>query len=398
MRDILIADSTDIKFACSQCGQRMVVEKSAAGLRADCPMCGSPVTVPHTHPPADATRSDAPVAEQVAPAQSRREPGRESAAQVAAELESAREEIARQQALFKKAVDECERLTANATHVQAEIKSFQSDRQQLKADVAQARLAAATAEAHATQLAEALAAAQQELAVLRNEAETEITDLNERLSATETRLAVREREMREGKAEHTEALRSLAKTRVEFSKVNTEAAGLRTEVEVLKQEFQAVTQGLAISQEQLRAAQARLEILSEEHRQASTECADWRRQAEGLRHDLDALDTGHNLLELRAQHEELQQKHRNLETELAERSEAAKKDNDVLRGIVDRQNTTLGAYHGELRRLRRARFALRLVYGLFSLGLLALGFVAFFVFAPQHFTKVLGPYLKIFWH
>jgi len=386
MRDTLIADSTDIKFECTQCGQRMLVEKSAAGQRADCPMCGNPVLVPHVHPPAEVTKGEAAVEEPVAPPQA------------VGELEEARAEIARLQALFKKAVDECERLTANATPVQAEIKSFQSDRQQLKVDAAQARLAATTAEAHVAQLADGLAAAQQELAVLRSDAETEITALNERLSAAETRVATREREMRESKGEHTEALRSLARTRAEFAKVNSEAGGLRSEVEVLQQEFQAVTQGLAVSQEQLRETQARLEIVTGEHRQAGTERDEWRQQAEGFRRDLAALDTGRDLIELRARHQELQQKHQSLETTLAERTEAAKKDNDVLRGIVDRQNTTLAICHSDLRRLRRARFALRLVYGLFTLGLLVLGYLACYVFAPQHFTKILGPYLKIFGH
>jgi len=394
MRDTLIADSTDIKFECSQCGQRMLVERSAAGQKADCPKCGSPVTVPQLAPPAEIIETETPAT----PAPSRHEAGGEGAPHVVVALEEARAEIARLHALFKKAVDECERLRANATHVQAEIKSFQSDRQQLKADVAQARLAAATAEAHAAQIADALTAAQQELLVLRSEAETEITDLNERLSAAETHLAARERELREGKGEHTEALRSLAKTRAEFTKVNTEAKGLRGEVEVLRQEFQSITQGLAISQEQLRETQTRLETLTEEHGQASTERDDWRQQAEGFRRDLEALDTGRDLLELRTQHQALLQKHQSLETALAEQTEAAKKDNDVLRGIVARQNTTLGVHHSELRRLRRARFGLRLVYGLFTLGLLVLGYVAFYVFAPQQFARILGPYLKIFWH
>jgi ribosomal protein L11 methyltransferase len=42
-------DDVDIKFACKQCGQRMLVETAAAGLTGDCPSCGSAVTVPHVH-------------------------------------------------------------------------------------------------------------------------------------------------------------------------------------------------------------------------------------------------------------------------------------------------------------------------------------------------------------
>jgi chromosome segregation ATPase len=391
MRDTLIADNTDIKFECPQCEQRMVVEKSAAGLKADCPKCGHPITVPHVSAP-ETIKGEA----QTVHGQFRHESVSDDAPQVVDQLEAARTEIARQNALFKKAVDECERLKANATHVQAENKSFQADRQQLKADLAQARMAAATAEAQAVQVADSLTAIQRELTVLRSEAEAEITELHRRLSTAKTQLAASEKEMREGKSEHTEALRSLAKTRAEFSKVNTEAARLRSEIEVLQKEFQAVTQGLAVSQEQLQEVRARFKVVDEEHQQASTERDDWRQQAEGLQHDLAALDAGRDLLEVRARHKELQQQHQRLEIALAERDEAAKKNDEVLRGIVNRQNTTLGVYHSELRHLRRARFTLRLVYGLFTLGLLALGYVACYVFAPQQFSRIVGPYLKMF--
>lgn len=329
--------------------------------------------------------------EQAAPVRPKREhPGRASAPQLEAELAEAQAEIARQHALFKKAVDECERLNASTTHVQAELKTFQVDRQQLKADLVQARQAATVAEARASELADTLSAVQQENDALRYQAEVDVNALQERISAVEAELAAREQELAEGKVEHTDALRSLAKTRAEHSKLNTEAAGLRSDVEILRHDFEATTQELASTSQQLFELQGRWETLTEEHRQASTERDEWRRQAEQFRHDLTALDTGRDLLELRGQHEDLQRKHQSLEITLAERTEEAKKDNDVLRGIVTRQNNTLGVYHSELRRLRRARYGLRLVYGLFALGLVTLGFVAFYVFAPHELMKLLG--------
>ncbi|MEP6714820.1 MAG: hypothetical protein ABJC09_04560 [Terriglobia bacterium] len=385
----MIADSADIKFECSQCGQRMVVERSAAGLSADCPMCSTPVTVPQVHAPADKGKAEAPVGEQSPPARTPPD-GWESTQQVEAELAEARAEISRQHALFKKAVDECERLNANTTHVQAEIKSFQADRQQLKADLAQARQMAAAAEARASELGDAFSAVQAENGALRYQAEVDVNAVQERLAAVEAQLAAREQELIAGKTEHTDALRSLAKTRAEHSKLNTEAAGLRSEVEILRHDFESTTQELAATSQQLFETQGRWEALTEEHGQASAERDEWRRQAEQFRHDLTALDTGRDLLELRVQHEHLERKHQALEITLAERTEEAKKDNDVLRGIVTRQNTTLGVYHSELRRLRRGRYALRLVYGLFALGLLVLGFVALNVFAPQELAKLLG--------
>jgi hypothetical protein len=51
------------------------------------------------------------------------------------------------------------------------------------------------------------------------------------------------------------------------------------------------------------------------------------------------------------------------------------KDNDVLRGIVDRQNAELQARHIELVRFKRARMGLRMVYVGFGIGLVTLAIV-----------------------
>src|SRR4051812_32355904 len=110
MRDDMIAESADIKFACPQCGQRIVVDKSAAGLHGTCPICEGPVTVPflenaehglpdlgngpYADPGLEETREELfGSAEQVG--------------QLQRQLDQARSEIERQHALFKKAVDEC---------------------------------------------------------------------------------------------------------------------------------------------------------------------------------------------------------------------------------------------------------------------------------------------------
>lgn len=390
MRDTLIADD-DIKFECSQCGQRIVVEKSAAGLKADCPGCRTPVTVPSVDTMVEPDKKEAAVTEhpqQVATPADHPHPTLGPAQSLEAELTEARSEIARQHSLFKKAVDECERLNANATHIQAELKSFQADRQQLKADLAQARHASATAEARVSELVDAFSALQQEHGAYRYQTEIDLNLLHERVSSAEAQLAARESELQESRTDHTDALRSLARTRAEFTKVNTEVTGLRSEVETLRNDFEATTQELAVTSQQLHEVQANWETLTEEHQQVSAERDDWRKQAEGFHNDLAALDTGRDLLDLRAQHAELQKKHQSLEITLAEQVERSRKESDVLRGIVERQNATLDSQHHELRRLRRARFTMRLVYALFSLGMLALGYAAFYVFAPQQLMKV----------
>lgn len=270
------------------------------------------------------------------------------------------------------------------------LKSYQADRQQLKIDLGHSRQAVATAESRISELVDTLSALQQENGALRYQLEVDVNTLTERLSVADAQLAARESELEQNKTELTNALRSLAKTRAEYSKVHMEAAGLRSEVEVLRNNFEATTQELATTSQQLFDVKDRFDALTEEHQVATTERDDWRQQAEGFRRDLSQIDSGRELLDLRAEHAELQRKHQSLESALAEQAEAAKRDNDVLRGIVERQNATLGGHHNELRRLRRARFSLRLVYAIFALGLLALTFVALYVFAPQQLMKVVG--------
>ncbi|MEZ0257068.1 MAG: hypothetical protein ACAI37_17420 [Chthoniobacter sp.] len=352
-------------------------------------MCSTPLTVPPEPPVVAALSTVETLAAETAPVVPKvDEPKWKTAEQLGTELAEAHAEIERQHSLFKKAVEECERLNANGTHIQVELKSFQADRQQLKADLAQTRQAAAAAEARASELADTLSAAQEENGALRYQAEVDVNALQERISVVETQLAGREQELQKTKAEHTDALRSLARTRAEFTKTHTEATGLRSEVEVLRNDFETTTQELATTSQQLFNVKGSLEILTEEHQVATAERDDWRQQAEGYRQDLSQIDNGRELLELRAQHTELQSKHQSLEVAMAEQAAAAKKENDVLRGIVERQNATLGTHHGELRRLRRARFSLRLVYGIFSLGLLILAFLAVYIFAPQQLAKV----------
>jgi chromosome segregation ATPase len=296
-------------------------------------------------------------------------------------LEQARAEITRQHALFKKAVDECERLTASATHIQAELKIFHADRQQLRAEAAQNRHAIQAAEARIAELEEALAGSQQGNARLHEQIQTDVTTLNEQLTS-------REHELHERTTELAQVVRNYAKAKSDLSTSIVEATGLRTELHTCQRDFRAAAEHLAIAEPQLREAQAQLEALTEDHRLATEQRDEWRQRAEGFEHDLTGIDSGRDLLALREDHQKLQKDHHSLQTELADRTEEASKNNDALRGIINRQNTTLGVYHTELRRLRRARFAMRLVYGFFAVGLLVLGFAAFEIFLPHQFADV----------
>ena len=59
------------------------------------------------------------------------------------------------------------------------------------------------------------------------------------------------------------------------------------------------------------------------------------------------------------------------------------KDNDVLRGIIERQNSVLSENGRELRSLRRGQYALRLSYVIFSTILLIMVIFALSILRPH---------------
>jgi chromosome segregation ATPase len=380
MRDSLTA-SPDIKFECSQCGQRIVVERSGVGFTVDCPGCRRPVQVPHHDTFSESGGTEMRPAAAVEPAVAHPEPTGTNSAPVD-DLEQARAEIARQNALFKRAVEECERLKANATHVQAELKSFQADRQQLKADLAQTRHAAQTAEADSSELTVALAAVQQENAELRSQMAAEIHGLQDRLAAYEQ--ALNERDTQLG-----QAIRTVTKARSDLSASVVEVGGVRSELQAHQQGLQSTGQQLHAAKAELQETLSHYQALSEEHQTTTQQRDEWKERAEGLERDLLAIDTGRDLLELRERFKKLEQDHAALGTKLADHTEQAEKNSNALKGIVERQNATLGDYHSELRRLRRARLGVRMMYALFLLGLLALGWFAYKTIAPSQINGLL---------
>jgi len=433
----MIAESDDIKFACAQCGQRIIVEKAAAGITANCPICKGPVTVPHVSSLPE-RRACSGGRNGESERSSFADPGmdemREELFQSVAdhgqtqrELDEAGKEIERLRGLVKKVTEECERMTANATHAQAEIKSFQSDRQQLKIELSQTRQRALSAENQVAELAAALAAAGQESNVFREQITSELAARHERLSVVETQLAARERELAVAQVESSEVVQSLAGAQSELASASADLNVLRTELKTAQQ----LLDEAADSEERLvtakQALQARLDEATAENQRLGQERHELREQAELLRHDLGATEGGQELLDLRGRVRDLTdgqartaallvEKTAEAETlattgpalraeleearsfgEDAERRALAssesqmKKDNDVLRGIVARQNTTLGVYYVEVRRMRRCRYALRLAYGLFALGLLAVVFFAVAVFSHQGIGEFFRP-------
>lgn len=414
----MIADSADIKFACLQCGQRIVVDKSAAGLSGTCPICEGPVTVPRLN-----SISEHPSDGEIETHDHRRgpfaDPGLEATreelfatsvelGQLQRELDGAKSEIERQRSLFKKAVEECERITASATHAQAEIKSFQADRQQLKGDLSQVKQRALTAETQVAELAVSLGAAQEASTALQQRMDEDAALSQARLAATETQLDVRERELVALREESSTILQSLAGAQAELAASGFEVKGLRGQLGVsdaLLQESARTQERLLHAKEELQAGFDKAAIKAQRVRQERDELNE---RVEVLQRDLVETDGGRELLDLRNRLDDLMADRAQIADTLAEkrtevkvltvteqtlraeleemgrlREEAERratenselqlnKDNEVLRGIVARQNTTMGVYFSEVRRLRRERFGLRLVYWLFGLAFLVL--------------------------
>ena len=323
-------------------------------------------------------------------------------------------------------MDECERLTANTTHAQAEIKSFQSDRQQLKSDLAVAKQRALAAEIRITEvqtsadeLAAALAGASAENAELRERTETHLAIGRECLSSTEARLGIRERELHESRLEANELVQGLAVGQTELAGLRVERSELRCELERAQAqlaEAKATSRRLADTEKELKGklqtAEGDLKNLSRDRNQLHQE-------AEGLRRDLMRVDDGRELLALRSRLPQIEEERDRAAAALAEQLAEAKvrveteqrllrelhesvilredaerraaaaaehqvlKDNEVLRGIVERQNETLRVHHVEVRRLRRGRYTLHILYAAFGIALVALAFFVVLVFAPD---------------
>ncbi len=176
----MIADSADIRFECTKCGQHLVVEAAGAGLTADCPICNTSVTVPLPPAQRKARRGDgesspegrgrnalrttpipgslrSPYADPL-PEELHEELIDASLinGKLVRDLEKAREEVGRLQGQLKSVGEDFEHLNASTTHSQAELKTFQTERQQLKAEISSLRQKIASAE-------EALAARDGEL-------------------------------------------------------------------------------------------------------------------------------------------------------------------------------------------------------------------------------------------
>ena len=349
----------DIRFACTRCGQRIVVDASAAGLETACPGCATPLIIPDGGKLVDR--------ESVAVAAGRRSgTGRATFPDLDSRMEPLESELRRSR--------------GEVTRLQEQVRLAEEERHELQA---------AAGEAHATrqQMADDLELARERVRALETDAAAGQT----RRAADEQALAAARAgllRLQEADAQHR---RSLDETRARLAE--SEAVALRAP---------KLEQALALAQDKLAAAiedaigiQRRCDELRAQAAQAQRELLETEsgRELAALRSRLAELEAGSQrasrLLtdaqadgqrltkseaEWRAQFELMRQQ-RDAAVKQAEKgSQSALQDgNDILRGILDRQKVELDERYAELRRLRRAQLGLRILYALG--GLLALAAV-----------------------
>lgn len=406
----MTAETADIRFVC-QCGQRLVVEATAAGMALECPNCQASLTVPL-----------APVRREVVPereaAKGKRRktsaPARTGAplsdsdfrtAELEGELAAATAEIARLQHELKEAVEERERFNASVTHTHAELKAFQGERQQSKTDLANVRQRLATVEVQ-------LANREQELA----EAREALAELEARAVGVDAALGEEQQQNAIAISELEQSRDAIALYQAQIAAAETSIDGLAAAADEASRELSEareqllaaaeVGQRLEVAEDELREAHAKFLRVDEENQALAAKMEQARAESESLRCDLKATETGAELLslrsklgdtersraqaaerlasvegelkvlreldgKLRAEFETVQKKNVELRSKLEAAAESqVAKDNQVIRGIIARQNTELAQHFREIHRLRRGRFWLKIVYMLFGLGIL----------------------------
>lgn len=369
----MIADSAEIRFECSQCGQSIAVDSSGAGLHTQCPTCENPLVIPEVSALPEKSYAD-------------------DAALAAAELHDLREELT----AARHRGEEAERENAQ---LQQRLKKAREDAARLAAAEAARALGEQRAAAAETHLAEARAVIGQLGAKLegaeesRAQWEQALAQTTEQVQSYETQMTAREAEMNA----------ALAAARAEVGTLMDERAALRQEHDDAHAAFRATA---AAEEEKLAATQRALESAEAGHRALTDLHATLRVEAATLRSDLCEIHTGRELLALRDRFNTLDTDHQRataslarstaeaqtltaaaekLRADLAETRERAaaaehradaasesalKQDNQVLRGIIERQNTVGEERYLELRKLRRQRLLLRLLYACIALAVL----------------------------
>jgi chromosome segregation ATPase/DNA-directed RNA polymerase subunit RPC12/RpoP len=375
----MIAQRTEIKFVCADCGQRISVDAAAAGMATACPTCSHPLVVPHLGGMNDRTYGES--AKTAASRSSAASPVETSGAterrQLREDLAAAERERGVAEASLGMVRRENAQLVERIGRLSAECGQRAADTAAAKRNLAQHEEALAEAKNTAGQLAAELSAR-----------ETELRETRARLTASEATAARAREDLAAIAAQNAEWQRKLAAT----ESGTQDAAALRSAIQAAEEKLTAEQTARAEAETQRKLQSGQCLLLQDEIAR--------------LRESLAESHAGRELLELRDRFETLEGKHHKATAALAKleiehgdliasesqlrdeitaareraataesRAEAAsdsalQRDIGVLRSIVERQKSDLDECFAKLRRFQRAHIIQRIVYAVFALALL----------------------------
>ncbi len=392
----------EIQFECTHCGQRLAVEPAAAGQSANCPNCQAPIVVPsavesaarlrpRNHARVDHARAEPTHTDHVHV---------DGAAGVHPQVDGP--DHAREANVFRERWAEA---TASITRLQKDLSQALANASKLRTDLATSNAERASVASGAELLQRELERVSAEKFALQEDLEIN----RQKTSATEAQLEARERELVEAQAAIEHAMGETSAAHENMDELIRDGASLRHELEQLIAEKDTITGELGAAQEHIGELESHLKSVEDAHDALMGAHGQLESENATLRNDLLASATGRELLELRerikvaeserARAERLaeqaevdrkkaadsERKQRGDVEALLRRCETAekradatsepqiKKDNDVLRGIVNRQKEELERQYAELSRFRKARMGIRMGY--LILGMAAVGVV-----------------------
>ncbi len=380
--------TAEIQFDCIHCGQGLVAEPAGAGLTTTCPKCRSEILVPEQGNVASrhADGIDGVAAHQVAASAGLRPrgyPTRPTAAEaeeeepltlrLERELAHARVEAKTLRRDLQEANEERESLRSSSAMLQAEVQRLQAENLVLRDHYVdhQQRLTATEAQmhSHARELHETRTTvtglkAERER-ILEESAELERQNTAHRLNAeaaaeTLDSHAQRVEELEQFLTEQSETLRFTEETR---ASLETERNALAEDNEILRRDLNESESGrelLELRQRIKIAERARQDAERAESR-AEAEFKKISEAEQRQRGDMEALLRRVKEAEGKAESVSDPQLH---------------KDNELLRGIVERQKGQIEQHYTELVKLRAGRFAHRTIWVIVCLVVAAIVAVA----------------------
>lgn len=390
----MIAERTEIKFACADCGQRISVDAAGAGMVVTCPGCDRSLVIPQV-----ASLHDRAYGAGGRTAPRRAEPFSSGETNGPA-LRELREALA---------VAERERGVAIATleMVRRENAALVERLGRLSAECGQRVADGVTAAQQLAQRQLELAAAAKGAAQLSadlSSREKEVRELHARLAASEAAV-LRARE----------ELAAVASQNAQWQEKLAAALGT--------QDTDALRAALAAAEEKLATEQRARAAAETQRKLQAGQCLLLQDEIAKLRADLAEGHAGRELLALRDRFEVLEGKHlkataaladleraheeqltagQQLRTELTAARESAaaaenraeasseaalERDLAVLRGIIVRQKAELEEHRSALRRLQKAQLYVRFAYALFAVVFLVVAALAFL--RPPELVRVL---------